>query len=385
MQNFIYTVIILAFLYRLINSIKRKKPKKPWQELLKKSTLEMRAIPNKRLVLMFGIENSFTTSSPHVHRRFLRSTIKKLESIAKSDWKKATEFVCQEVEERRYNAKVLGSLKLSSLVQCLTFRFIMYEFFSSVQPPRDTTIEKLTKKINSLWIKSKSFEIEKLEVLETEKKEILQLLSETMSEKVEEGNKNPFNIILPAYETLWRVVSHCFLETVFRASPEERLVYYRIARRFIHNPSLNTLNENGFEQINMNMIVKETLRLYPPTRRIYRLFDGMKDCVDVESLQRDHVIFGPNANKFQPRRWKNIEQEKLEQYLPFGYGKFKCPARNNVASMMIAILSSTLILKMGGNCTISKNLGKDPIPSERNSFDDIELTIINDENFKNLV
>ncbi|RKF60346.1 putative cytochrome P450 [Erysiphe neolycopersici] len=378
MSCIIVTVITFGFLllYRIINTLQRKNQvKKPWQELLNTSTLEMRAGPNKRLELIFGIKNSFTTSNLEFHKSFLMFTIKKLEVISKSDWKEIRDDALEQIKKKKHQSRVSETLKLSSLVQNLKFRIILRQFFPSAPSPRDDTIEKLTAKINSMWMKSKNFKGETLERLQTEKKEILCLLSEILSEKVEEGSKNPLNIIIPAYETLWRVVLLCFLETVFRTSTDERSVYNKIAEKFMQNPSLNTLNEKNIESINMGMIVKETLRLYPPTRRIYRLLNGIKECVNVESLHRDPEFFGPNENRFQPRRWKGEEKRILEQYLPFGYGKFKCPARNNVAPMMIAVLSSALIVEMGEEYSILQDLGQDPLPSERNSFDDMNLNV----------
>ncbi|POS83377.1 hypothetical protein EPUL_006694 [Erysiphe pulchra] len=284
-----------------------------------------------------------------------------------------TEYVLKQIREKKRQSGEFGTLKLSSLVQNLTFRLIMRQFFPSVASPRDDAIEKLTEKINSMWMKSKNFKEETLERLETEKKHVLCLLSEVMSEKVEEGSKNPLNMIIPAYETLWRVVLLCFLETTFRNSTDERSVYIKIAEKFMQNPSLNTLDEKNPESINMGMIVKEALRLYPPTRRIYRQFNGSKECVNVEGLHRDPKIFGPNENEFQPRRWNGDEKKVLEQYLPFGYGKFKCPARNTVAPMMIAVLSSALIVEMGEDYSISEDLGQGPLPSDRNSFDHLSI------------
>lgn len=364
----------LVLLNQIINNSQRKKKMKiSWQEILNTSTLEMRAGPNKRLNLTFGINNSFTTCNLEVHKKFLAQTVKKLDVISKSDWKEITVSVLEQIKRKKRHCGVFGTLKLSSFVQNLTFRLIMRQFFPSTPSPSDETTEKLTGKINSMWMKSKNIKLETLDELLAEKKDLLSLLSEVMSEEVEEGSKNPLNIIMPAYETLWRAVLLCFLETAFQSSPDERSLYHKIAERFMQNPSLNTLNEKYLDLISMSMIVKETLRLYPPTRRIYRLLNDIKECVNVESLHRDQEFFGPNENKFQPRRWKGEDKKMFEQYLPFGYGKFKCPARNTVAPMMIAILSSALIVELGQHYNISEDLGKDPIPSNRNSFDHIHL------------
>ncbi len=48
--------------------------------------LAMRAGPNQRLVLAFGIQNSFTTSDPVVHRAFLRSASAPLGTMTRARW-----------------------------------------------------------------------------------------------------------------------------------------------------------------------------------------------------------------------------------------------------------------------------------------------------------
>ena len=69
-------------------------------------------------------------------------------------------------------------------------------------------------------------------------------------------------------------------------------------------------------------LVNETLRLYPPTKRVYREYrtPGNKQsenlAADIEACHRDTGVWGEDAHDFRPGRWADIGKEAREAFLP---------------------------------------------------------------------
>ncbi|RKF78137.1 cytochrome P450/P450 [Golovinomyces cichoracearum] len=262
------------------------------------------------------------------------------------------------------------------MIRKLTFRLTLYMFFSrETLNPSDQAIESITTSINSLWIDSKNLEDDSIsDKIEAEKKDLLLQLGRIMNMDVEEGEKNPLNIIIPAYETLWRVVLRCFLEIRFRASVEQRQNYRDTAIKFFREPHPTNFIVEKNESPSFAAIIKEALRLYPPTKRIYRLIDGETIRIEVEKIQRDPTTWGLDSTEFKPSRWQSLEPNQ-SNYLPFGAGKFQCPAQHEVAPMMIAVLISVLINQIGDGYVISEDFDSGPLSGERDAFADLELMV----------
>jgi hypothetical protein len=93
--------------------------------------------------------------------------------------------------------------------------------------------------------------------------------------------RTPMNLILPAYETMWRVVMRTFLEIRHRDAElgpdwsrtmEEYLETLKDPDCMRQRP-LWISSSNGVKPMD---IVKEGLRLYPPTRRVHRCLKAAK-------------------------------------------------------------------------------------------------------------
>ncbi|TGO58640.1 hypothetical protein BOTNAR_0177g00020 [Botryotinia narcissicola] len=132
-------------------------------------------------------------------------------------------------------------------------------------------------------------------------------------------------------------------------------------------------------------IVCEALRLYPPTKRIYRQNEdnGPIFAVDVEYIQRTEEIWGSDGNEFRPERWSELESKGnmgyKEAWMPFGKGKFPCPA-SKVAPMMIGMLVGCLIDTFGSDSWILEGesvknvLSREmPLDNGREAFGDLSL------------
>lgn len=60
-------------------------------------------------------------------------------------------------------------------------------------------------------------------------------------------------------------------------------------------------------------IVKEAMRLYPPTRRVHRDFDGELVVADIEECQCLSILSENDPLAFRPERWQNIAVKETEQ------------------------------------------------------------------------
>jgi cytochrome P450 len=193
------------------------------------------------------------------------------------------------------------------------------------------------------------------------------------------GNEedNPLNILLSTYETLWRVVLRCFLEVSFRNSSD--ITEWKVMfEKFLENPTPQQFSE-GKGRSSVQDIVKESLRLYPPTRRIYRqeMDDSKMLAIDVEYLQRMEEVWGADGKSFRPERWSILEAAGNDSYkrawMPFGKGSFHCPAQN-LAPMMIGILVGILMESFGDGTWVLDGpewsvLNKDALENGREGFE----------------
>ncbi|KAK6943333.1 Cytochrome P450 [Dillenia turbinata] len=107
----------------------------------------------------------------------------------------------------------------------------------------------------------------------------------------------------------------------------------------------------------LNMVIQESLRLYPPVALMSRealdeikigdfiVPKGVKVLVPVSTLHRDKSVWGADADEFKPERFANGSSGacKLPQlYLPFGAGPRTC-AGQNLAMVELKILLSLLL------------------------------------------
>ena len=350
--------------------------------------VESRAGPNQRLVKAFNIDNAFTTKDDQYRKSFTSKAASKMSALTEEDWKRIADHA------EAFVLRGLGGKQccLDSFVRSLSLKITLHTLFQlDPMMMEDETIEEITTSINDLWVESKK----SVEPSAPMKNKLKRALAQFFPDGEFSGQENPLNFILPAYETLWRVVLSCFIEVVFRegALPNWQLELVR----FLEKPTKDKLKSTSDDtSISVEFIVNEALRLYPSTKSVYRDFRmGTKKTTDViiadiEKCHRIPSIWGANADKFDPSRWKNLEaqtkesKEAKEAFMPFGYGKFICPAKPVYGPMIIAVLVAalaknitaeqwTLELYRAGSKAWQELMGSEALIADRKSYERIMI------------
>ena len=147
------------------------------------------------------------------------------------------------------------------------------------------------------------------------------IISQIATNDFDEKIANPLNIIVPGWETMWRVVFYSLLELLRR---RELLQELRV--------QLNQCEQQSYRKcLLLQWILKEILRLYPPTKNIYRSdrTTGQDVQISVKQIHYDKNVWGSDARSFRPNRFKDkLTDEQNHSYLPFS---ISCPARHGFA------------------------------------------------------
>ncbi len=350
------------------------------------TTLKSRAIPNQRLVDAFGIDNAFTTTDETYRKAFRAIAEAKLSSIKEEEWKRIADMALELVRNKTERVEhTNGAIPLVPFVQSMTLSISLYVLFR-IEPLslKEKTVVDIAQLINELWIASKGFY---LRVFLARKKEKLQkALGKIDRTFTFTAKRTPMNLILPAYETMWRVVLHCFLEVAFRdnsTAPEWR----GLLRAYLETPTSSKFTESASSQdaVSVSHIVNEALRLYPPTSRVYRRFElnrwQVAFAADIEQCQRGEE-WGPDSKLFEPSRWNKIRKEDHPPFMPFNTTPFACPAKYGFGPRMVGTLVAALASRIssedwtiGDNDESRADFGspKMPLESGRGAFRSLEL------------
>ena len=158
---------------------------------------------------------------------------------------------------------------------------------------------------------------------------------------------NPINLINPGYETVWRVVLRIVLEIQYRERNEVQLreLWVGTLEHFLNAEKLNRVSfGNAQRGVSAENIVREGLRLYPPTRRVYRKLERDGQLLETRfDIEHAHRAEWEHGYSFDPARWVGVPTKAIkERYMPFSVGYLRCPAEPNAGPMMIGILSAVI-------------------------------------------
>jgi Cytochrome P450 len=396
----------------------REKEFAKWGESM--TLLETRAGPNLRLAENFGIENPFTTIDEGYHKDFRVKTAKALKTSDQEwqwIWTLSKEIAHNHIAKQEWQSNI----QLVPFVQSFVFKVVMLKFFPDVSKvDKDATVTSITQLINLIWIDSKrSQHLDSTSGVLSKVKKILKrnlsVASSTRnlsalkrnlsyilpSHSWEDPRQNPLNIILPAYETLWRVVFHSIIEVLFRhenRSSRWKACIMKLGET-LDSRGKFSLHDDTEGRLSILDIVNETLRLYPPTKRIYRweqrenqhgtLNEYPELCAaDIEAVHREGKTWGHDALQFDPGRWLSYSADErkrmMDNFLPFGYGSLSCPAKKEFAPKLIGLMVVVLVRELEGRFSCVAELDEDridgvgPLKAERSSYDTLKLRRLGD-------
>ncbi|KAK0455198.1 cytochrome P450 [Desarmillaria tabescens] len=292
--------------------------------------------------MAFSLTNTFVKDDELSHARF-RNRAQGLLNKA-SDWHRF---------KRIADHAVLSSLpstvvRVDTLVQAVTLRVILVGLLGTEDaedasfPP--SSVETVSSLITKLWALSKHPEPIDPTFLPLLNQHLRALVPDT------DAYPNPLDFVIPAWETMWRVVAttfaHVYKDDRFRRALEELHV----------NPSITQFRLQGCDPSAESLII-EAMRLHPPSKHISRsvpslpsflprwmssrLFDTLH-VADVWAVHYSPAVWGSSVETFDPSRHMTRTPEQEEGFLAFGYGRLQCVAKNWAPMAAATILSSIL-------------------------------------------
>ncbi|KAF2429949.1 hypothetical protein EJ08DRAFT_589908 [Tothia fuscella] len=328
------------------------------------------------------------------------------------DWKRMIKWT-RDYTTEKLSCDGLETVNLAEFVQFVTLKLSVKYLFKLDDNEWDSGNSQLHqdivfagKEINQLWMDSK---VSAVCPIWADQHDLHQALRNVVGNEINKDpckpTTNPMNEILPTYETMWRVVLRGLIEVL---RPTKNSSNWQEAFiRFIDSAAqgrdradqMNMFRDvnNNDTQISPLDVVKEILRLYPPTRRIYRQHEGgTKVQVDIEALHRSILLAPQDPQIFRPERWQTLieswclkDQKEVKQmtqkevkhmeekcgFMPFG---LICPSNGGdvkgFGMKIIAILIGVLCnnLRDGWDLTTLEGLSE-PLPLERNELLNISL------------
>lgn len=306
-----------------------------------------RSIPNDRLTRAFELTNTFVSPDPSVHIHFRETAIHMLQSAPK--WPKFLNTSIEAVSVSLPDTVV----PFDRFIQEVTMRVVLTGLLHATDDmaqlePDDIHI--VSALITELWTLSKKPDHIDGVLLEKLNHHLRRLIPD------EQRYPNPLDYVIPSWETLWRVVA-----AVIR-SVHSNTEYRTAFAAFYNKPDTIQYREHQQLQASVEGIILETLRLYPPSKRIARAVRPssltQRLCpvplsyftdtnatqvytADIESVHMSETIWGPNASAFDARRvYGNSADPRT--ILAFGYGPLKCVAKQWAPIATAVIVAAVL-------------------------------------------
>lgn len=308
--------------------------------------LRARALANRRLQRAFQIDSTFVSGDPAVHLAFKKEA-GELIATHRLSWTRFADCAIHAVDLCLPEDCGTRYIALDIFVQRVCLRVVIVALLKADLDDSASLIDDLdfvARGINHLWKISKTTSVPHVNLLA----EINRRLHHWLP-----TYHNPIELILPAYETMWRTVA-VMVAVVYDDHSARRAL-----EAFLLHPDTSQFRQFLGAQSSVEAIVQETLRLYPPTRRISRVVtlptfpllpSSLTRCLrreltvaaDIESLQRDSV-WGPSAHEFDAMRHneERCTASQRKTLLAFGTGRLTCVAKNwapQAAALIVAAI-----------------------------------------------
>jgi hypothetical protein len=315
-----------------------------------------RARPNTRLVHSFGLKNTFVSADSVVRKRFLTHAREILRRHTRNfaAFPDVVRGVVAGSALRLRSPSHQLSIPFSVFVQVVTLRIVVGSLLEG-HIPEDSDDEAVfvVEAINDLWTLSKKSRAA------PPPSTLLDNLNAHLRRWIPERYERPLDLVIPAYETMWRVVA----VTVARA------IHDRGARAAF-SAYLESPNQDQFarfedarpQQPSVEAFICEVLRLHPPSRGIARAAPSRllwapvtTHVADIEALHQDTAIWGSDAGVFDPMRFheSRLSYGQRQAFIPFSYGPLRCVAFKEaprfaaiVAAAVLEIVSAHAIYRL---------------------------------------
>ncbi|CAI7572045.1 unnamed protein product [Penicillium viridicatum] len=341
---------------------------------------QAKAMANRHLPIAFRIDNAFTRTES-VHASMFVEKVKPLINLSAKQWHSVSEFArvtarhwvehgfpgpdhsgssnCHGGKQKLSRNKTRvdrNRTNIASLAQILSLKVVLCLFFK--QKPQDQTSDEnllsLAQSINRVWISSK-LKSASTDIPRFEEDVLLQTSLVNIFGKHDLLEDNPLNLILPSFETMWRVVLRAVLEIRF-ATGKEVPEWRDTMIAFSENPTKSQFDAGPASPSSNgprigDAQVCESLRLYVPTRRVHRAYQWDRSMgtsyeiqsADIEGCHLRSDIWGPDAERFNPNRWSTLTSAQGDAFMPFGCPPFECPAKPTFGPRMIGVLVGALL------------------------------------------
>ncbi|KAJ3488552.1 hypothetical protein NLI96_g2766 [Meripilus lineatus] len=318
--------------------------------------LQTRSIPNSRLRHAFNLSNTFVTSDKDVHTKFVKEA-KSLIRTTPDMWFEIAQRTLTIVEQctpAPMNSSI--DIPYHVFIQRVVLKAIMASLFK-VNPSEmvDQDVDIVANGINDLWQISK--------VCKDGNPSLLSSVNTRLVKWVPHVD-NPLNLVIPTFETMWRVVA-VTVALIIRNSNTKYLF-----SEYLSNPTHTQyeLWPDDSQTPSVDALIRESLRLHPPTRRISRAIP-MFPCIapflpscfqrsltqvavaDVGTVHRNSQIWGPDADSFDAMRHhpkikaslsESLRRSREQGMLAFGAGPLKCVAYNWAPQFVGIVVAAVL-------------------------------------------
>ena len=307
--------------------------------------LSARAQPNERLGRAFGLGNSFVSADTRVRKRFVSRARELLREHTQhfSAFPDAAQDTVAGVASRLVSIyHHQNATPFARFVQVITMRLVVCSFLGGDIPlDTDEDVIFVVDAINELWASSKKPPTDM-------QSRVLERINGHLSKWLP-AYERPLDFIIPAYETMWRVVA----VTVARAGRDRGAREAFLA--YLNSPIECQYERFNTEGLSVGSFLCEVLRLHPPSRRLARVTPPQlagfprwtrttDDVADIEALHQDINIWGQEGHVFDPIRFHptRLSHEQHRAFIPFGYGPLRCIAFKEAPHFAAIVAASIL-------------------------------------------
>lgn len=350
---------------------------------------DARALENETVERIFGIRNAFTTCDRHEAKRFVQG-VTRLMKLTDTGWDGLGRVLYRTAWDTLDMELATGDrtrVNLASVTQVLALKSSLSVFFHMTDKVDNGGLLDLAATIHRTWVDMKREEPDVKDFKDNH--DLQNKLSAVFPwrDKILDARSNPLNLILPSFETVWRVALRLFLELHRRDSDNQDDILTLVA--FAQKPTDAQFKTEAYEnKISAKSLVKEAFRLYPSTRRIRRayLFSDAENRItctaNVEACQTDPKVWGEDAMEFKPARWKKAGVVQDLAFLACGGRPFLCPASQDFGLRVVGLIAGVLLDIFGDEWGLEldaeemKGLGSgERLSNDRDAYDGVFANI----------